>query len=470
MMLFSYYSPIAPYIFIYMLQQVEYRPSSFIKWLNRLPNIHRVMLRQQLILTVKSLALLVIAYGVWLATIFLAIMLTTYGYYHLAILCLTLNPLITIVILVILSFTARILIVNPLEYKIINLAKKKIQSSKATKIAVIGSYGKTTMKTLLETVLLDALNVKATPGNKNVLISHARWVNELDGNEQVLIFEYGEANPGDIYRMAEFSKPNMAIITGLAPAHMENYGSLDSISADFADIWQFMSPENIYTNAESPELNSRLRGKHSYSIDGILGWKVSNINATVEGIEFILSKKTEKLHLRSGLIGLHQVGPLCAVAIIAKRLGLSNEQIEYGIAKTKPFEHRMQPYRLSGAWIIDDTYNGNLEGAKAGLRLLKELKTQGKKIYVTPGFVEQGDMKQSVHMEFGKEIAKSNPDIVVLMKNSTTEYTLKALVENGYSGNVTTETNPLKFYTNLEHIVANGDIVLMQNDWTDNYN
>jgi UDP-N-acetylmuramyl pentapeptide synthase len=119
--------------------------------------------------------------------------------------------------------------------------------------------------------------------------------------------------------------------------------------------------------------------------------------------------------------------------------------------------------------VIDDTYNGNLEGLKAGLALLKELPAR-KKWYVTPGLVDQGAETKRVHTELGAAIAVSQPDIVVLMQNSVTAIIEQAMKSNGYSGELRIEQHPLDFYLNIEHMIANGDVILMQNDWTDNYN
>jgi UDP-N-acetylmuramoyl-tripeptide--D-alanyl-D-alanine ligase len=138
------------------------------------------------------------------------------------------------------------------------------------------------------------------------------------------------------------------------------------------------------------------------------------------------------------------------------------------VSKTKPYQHRLQPYELNGAWVIDDTYNGNLEGIKAGTALLRDLKAK-RKIYVTPGLVDQGEENERVHIEVGKAIAQAKPDLVVLMKNSVTSYIKKGLKKGEYKGEVQVKDDPLDFYVNLKHLVASGDLVLMQNDWPDNY-
>jgi UDP-N-acetylmuramoyl-tripeptide--D-alanyl-D-alanine ligase len=123
---------------------------------------------------------------------------------------------------------------------------------------------------------------------------------------------------------------------------------------------------------------------------------------------------------------------------------------------------------MGGAWVIDDTYNGNIEGVRAGLQLLKELPAK-RKMYVTPGLVDQGAETERVHLELGRLIAEAAPDMVVLMKNSVADFIQIGLQEGSFEGELRIEENPLKFYTNIAHITAAGDVVLMQNDWTDNY-
>jgi UDP-N-acetylmuramoyl-tripeptide--D-alanyl-D-alanine ligase len=92
-----------------------------------------------------------------------------------------------------------------------------------------------------------------------------------------------------------------------------------------------------------------------------------------------------------------------------------------------------------------------------------------RRVYVTPGLVELGDKSAGIHEYIGQKIAIS-ADMVVLMKNSTTKFIEKAFVRTGgFSGELLIVDNPLRFYENLDQFVAKGDVVLMQNDWTDNY-
>jgi UDP-N-acetylmuramoyl-tripeptide--D-alanyl-D-alanine ligase len=311
--------------------------------------------------------------------------------------------------------------------------------------------------------------VAATPANKNVSISHAYFARKLTGSEDIIILEYGEGEPGDVARFADITKPTHAVITGVAPAHLDRYKTLAAAAQDIFSVGNTVSPEHVYVNGESPDALPYVQpGQQLYGEKNALGWKITGIHTNLDGTRFTMQKGKHKLELHSGLLGRHQVGPLALAAALAHEFGLSDKQIKEGIGKTMPFEHRMQPYILSGAWIIDDTYNGNIEGIRVGTQLLKDLPAK-RKIYVTPGLVDQGADTRRIHEEMGRMIADAKPDMVVLMQHSITQFIQDGLEAADYKGELLIETDPLNFYTNLNLFVATGDLVVMQNDWPDNY-
>ncbi len=302
-----------------------------------------------------------------------------------------------------------------------------------------------------------------------MLISHARWVHKhVSGDEDVLIFEYGEAEPGDIDKLARFSRPHYAFVTGLAPAHLDGYASIEAIVKDFKMIQHAVEPTKTFVNQQDKELGKQFNGCVLYGQNGTEQIKIKDINISLEGMKFRANVAGKTLEFHTGLLGKHHLGPLCAVMMLAEELGLTYQEIQAGVARAKPFEHRMQPRHIHGAWIIDDTYNGNIEGMRAGLELLKDLPGK-RKIYVTPGLVDQGVETEAVHTELGTLIAHANPDKVVLMQNSVTEFIATALKKEGYKGDVQIEANPLEYYTNIEHFLAAGDVIMLQNDWPDSY-
>lgn len=474
--LLSFYLPGYPKSLVYMMQRCEYQVPPYLKWYWRTSDFNKISVRGELDKTARAKALLwLIRLGI-LAELVVGIYFIwggvfghIDGYLEIGISIIIAYPLIWAYLIVVPVGLSGLLVVKPMQKKLIAKSQTIFKNHKATKIAVAGSYGKTTMKELLAVVLSEAKKVAATPANKNVSVSHAQFAAKLTGDEEVLIIEYGEERAGDIKSFCDKTFPNIGVITGLAPAHLNHYPTLQAAGTDIFYLAEYLKNQNVYVNGESSSLKTFIsKDDLVYSQTGVGDWKAKNIKVSFQGISFDLTRGSKKLKLSSNLLGRHQVGPLSAVAAIAMNLGMTKTQVEAGIAKTSAFAHRMEPREVGGAFVIDDTYNGNIEGIRAGLELLKELPAK-RKIYVTPGLVDQGVETNAVHLEMGRLIADAQPDQVVLMNNSVTNLIVKALEDNGFKGDLKLEDDPLKFYTNLEQYLAAGDMVLMQNDWPDNY-
>lgn len=460
---------------IYMLQSTEYDLGAYLAWFWRTQNFTNIMYRRTLDATRRARLLLALLraglYGQTLAGIVLvgigiAISEGAFIYFGLALVLSA--PILWAHLIVLPIWLARVLIVVPKERVMVRESEKIFKNFKGPKIAVAGSYGKTTVKELLHTILSEGKKVAATPGNKNVLVSHARFARSLDGDEGVLIIEYGEGRPGDVGMFASYTKPTHVVITGIAPAHLDQYKTLDAAAKDIFSAAKKVDPSRVYVNKTDATAPYIKKSFETYDMSGALGWKISNVDVAVTGTTFVMKKGKKKLELFTGMVGEHLLGPVAFTAALAHELGLSDKEIITGVAKTKPYNHRMQPYPLNGGWVIDDTYNGNIEGIRAGTQLLAALPAR-RKFYVTPGLVDQGEETERVHIEMGQLIAEAHPDVVVLMKNSVTQYIEAGLRNKNYQGEIRTETKPLEFYTNLDQFIAKDDLVLMQNDWTDNY-
>ena len=460
----------------YMLQNTEYQAKPYLAWYWRTQDFSKVLYRRDLHDTkaarlLRYALILGMTLQIILGLVLIALWkwrgLTAGDYFGAAILLS--YPIVWAHFVVIPLSLGRLFIVLPHEKRLIEQSSQLFAKHPGIKIAIAGSYGKTSMKELLLTVLSEGKKVAATPANKNVASSHAQFVSQLAGDEDVLILEYGEGKPGDVRRFAQTTQPTHGVITGLAPAHLDQYKSLSAAGEDIFALAEYLDGKQVYVNGDSSETTAFFKETyHIYNTEGCLGWKTKNIQLTTTSTSFELHNGRRKMLLCSGLIGKHQVGPLSVAAVLGLEIGLNEEQVVAGVAKTVPFEHRMQPYTLNGAWVIDDTYNGNIEGVRAGTALLKSLDAV-RKLYVTPGLVDQGNETKNIHEQMGVLIAAAKPDIVVLMKNSVTPYIEKGLKQGLFGGELRIETDPLGYYRNLDQHIATGDLVLMQNDWPDNY-
>ncbi len=469
------YKPKFAETIVYMLQATEYQIWPYLRWLWRVADFNKVAYRKTLVKTSRAKTLLAfaiigmacqmiaaIAWGVWSIRNG-----DPRGIFALDLFIST--PLVWAHFVIIPLLMGRLLVVNPYSKLLITYSAKIFANHPGLKIAVAGSYGKTTMKEILLTVLSEGKKVAATPANKNVAISHAAFAKSLEGDEDILVIEYGEGAPGDVAKFCRTTKPDIGIITGLAPAHLDKYKTLEAAGKDIFYLADFLGDKNVYINEESGALKPFIKKSHQlYSSVKAAGWEIEEIKISIAGTSFNRKKDGTSLRLRSSLLGKHQVGPLAVVAAIAHDQGLTDKQLAEGIRKIKSFEHRMQPRESGGAWIIDDTYNGNIEGMLAGLKLLEELPAK-RKIYVTPGLVDQGRQSSRIHKTLGKAIARANPNLVILMQHSVTDDIITGINSGGFKGQLVLEEDPLNFYSNLDRFVAAGDLVMMQNDWPDNY-
>ncbi|MDP3735040.1 MAG: UDP-N-acetylmuramoyl-tripeptide--D-alanyl-D-alanine ligase [bacterium] len=357
----------------------------------------------------------------------------------------------------------------PIERYLIKKAQRKIQQLRAVKIAIAGSYGKTTMKEILRTVLSDGKKIAATPGNANTPIGISRFVETLRGDEEVLIFEFGEYYSGDIAALCELVEPDIGVITGVNEAHLERFKIIDRTTKTIFELAEYLGERPLFVNGESSHAAQAAAPRHRlYSRQGVAHWRVNGETTGIEGTRFTLSCGAHKIEATSGLLGMHQIGPLAAAAVIAFELGLSVPEIEQGTRKTRAFEHRLEPRRDAGGVVtIDDTYNGNPDGARAAIEFLRCVDAK-RRIYVTPGLVEMGERSAAVHEEIGRSLAKI-ADVVVLVANSATPHIARGLTAALFKGELLWYDDALQMYAALPMLTVAGDVVLLQNDWPDGY-
>ncbi len=470
----SCYHPRFATSLVFMLQSTEYDTAEYLAWFWRAPDLRHVARRGSLKLTAKARLLVMLARIIIFAEAAIIVILAhfaiTQAPYLVAIVAFILiSPLITVYGLAAVLWLGKVLVQNPKERAIIARASKTLETQPGLRIAIAGSYGKTTFKESLLAVLSEGKNVAATPGNMNTPLGISRFIARLKGDEDVLIFELGEYYPGDIARLCNLVRPQLGVITGINEAHLSKFKTLRATTATIFELADYLTDQPVYKNGDNPlvRTHSGVSDPLVYTSGGVNGWEVSHIELAINATSFTAKKDGKTIHARSGLLGAQNIGPLVACIDIADGLGLTTAQITAGLKATKPYEHRMQPRQVAGAWVIDDTYNGNSDGVKAGLAWLAALPA-ARRIYITPGLVEQGSSTAAVHETIGREIA-AVADVVVLIKNSVTPHIMRGLEAAGFTGELKIVDNPVRFYTNLDQFVATGDVVLMQNDWTDNY-
>ncbi|MDP2656311.1 MAG: cyanophycin synthetase, partial [bacterium] len=118
---------------------------------------------------------------------------------------------------------------------------------------------------------------------------------------------------------------------------------------------------------------------------------------------------------------------------------------------------------------LDDSYNGNPDGVRVVINFLASLKHH-RRWYITPGLVEMGDKTKEIHHDIGYQLASAGIEKVVLIKNSVTPHIERGLKESQFSGEIMWFDDALSAFAALPHLTVSGDVVLLQNDWPDQYN
>ncbi|MCL2540545.1 MAG: UDP-N-acetylmuramoyl-tripeptide--D-alanyl-D-alanine ligase [Firmicutes bacterium] len=374
-------------------------------------------------------------------------------------------------------------ILKPVE-KIINngyvhQTKKKLGSMPAlVKIGITGSLGKTSTKNFLDTILSEQYSVCATPLSYNTPMGVTKSVIQfLAPTHQVFICEMGARNVGDISQLCKIVEPGYGIITSIGNQHMATFKSLDNVQKAKGELAAAM-PESGFMvfngdNAGSMKIYNDTKCEKSFvSLNNKKAdaW-ASGIEITTEGTRFRLNFAAGggRVDCSTKLLGEHNITNILLCAVLAKKLGLSNEQIASGIGKLKSVEHRLELIKGSnGVVILDDTYNASVEGSERALGVMR-LFDASKKIVVTPGLVELGSLERLENYNFGRKIA-AVADVVIIVNKTNAQALESGLKDAGFDARkIHFAETLIKAREMLPGIVCEDAVVLFENDLPDNY-
>lgn len=259
-------------------------------------------------------------------------------------------------------------------------AKKKLREMKDLQIVCItGSYGKTSIKNFVAQILSKKFKVYATPRSVNTLGGIMGDINNsLPTDTEIYVCEAGARESGDIYEITTFIEPQTVVVGKVGEAHLEYFKSLKNIIATKLEIMQSPRLERAFIHTS---VTDEPHEKVTFFGDEIL-----NTSATLNGTDFDLKFDEEILHLHTDILGEFQTMNIAVAVRIAKSFGMSNDEIIKAVQMLEPVEHRLQMIKAGGKIILDDGYNGNIDGMLEGVRLCSL--HEGRKVIVTPGLVE----------------------------------------------------------------------------------
>ena len=349
-------------------------------------------------------------------------------------------------------------------------------------IGVTGSYGKTSVKYFVKTILSEKFNTIMTPESYNTPMGITKVIREqLKDEHEVFVCEMGARYVGDIKELCEIAYPKMGILTAVGLQHLETMGSQENIANTKYELIESLPDDGVaffnadndicYELAKKRNIETYLYGTQQK--DGINVW-ASDIKNTKEGLKFKVfgnvNGKEVEFECKTKLLGKHNVNNILAGVVVALKLGLTEEEIKRGIEKIEPVPHRLQILDTNnGITVIDDAFNSNPEGSALALEAIAEMEAE-KKIIVTPGMIELGNVEYEENKNFGKRIAKAC-DLAILVGEKRCVPIIEGLKEENYPDERIIVVNSLDEATQvLAKIVGIGDIVLFENDLPDNYN
>ncbi len=276
-------------------------------------------------------------------------------------------------------------------------------------VAITGSNGKTTVKEMVASILSGIAEVHATSGNLNNDIGVPLTLFGLDRKHQYAVIEMGANHPGEIEWLSAVARPNVAVITQCAPAHLEGFGSIEGVAKAKAEIYTGLKANGtaiINSDDDYADfwkdicLNSNQLTFGIDSLDANIRAKEIKPNPDDASIRFKLCSQSESIEINLPLSGKHNVMNALAAAACCISLDISLQSIKQGLEQMSPVKGRLQvkPGK-HGARIIDDTYNANPTSLTAALGVLNNYK--GKRYLVLGDMGELGDTSIQFHHDAG---------------------------------------------------------------------
>ena len=370
---------------------------------------------------------------------------------------------------------------KPIEHAInqyyINDAKKLLRSSPdLLTIGVTGSYGKTSVKYILHTLLQAEFDTLKTPESYNTPMGVVKTVRSLlRATHQIFVCEMGARHVGDIQELCEIAAPKMGMITSVGPQHLETFHSLQNVQKTKFELEVALPADGtIFLNME--DANIRAYADHvthkmvSYGLSDSCDYYASDISASSKGTTFTVHTPQGGSDVfTTKMIGAHNVINIVGAMAICCELGIPLAKLKGQVRKLESVPHRLQLIRRGGITIIDDAFNANPTGSKAAINALALF--DGCKILVTPGLVELGDKEDELNHAFGAYAAKVC-DHVMLVGKKQTRSIYEGLISAGYPEDRIFVADVLQdALTKAYGIDSEGKekIILLENDLPDNY-
>ena len=341
----------------------------------------------------------------------------------------------------------------------IKKATAKLEQSGVTVIAITGSYGKTSVKDMLSSLVAKSI---APSGSCNTPLGISGFINKTDlTGYKYLILEFGARKNGDIEELTRLFKPVYGVLTGVCAQHLSTFKTIDNVLQTKCELPKNLPADSFCVVNEKDEYYQKILEvgsckKHSsyenLQIETLdVGFEGTKLSVTVDGQNSVVTLPQISNYVKDTFAMCLQT---------ALRLGQSLDETLQRVSEIKQTPHRMQLMKGANCYVLDDSYNGSIVGVKSCAETLAHFPCV--KVAITQGLVECGKNRHSMNVECGKLLGLACDVAVVLGCNSASliEGLMQTKCKVVVAQNLTQAVS-------LANKYVNGGIILFQNDLPD---
>ena len=260
-------------------------------------------------------------------------------------------------------------------------------------IGITGSNGKTTTKDIVYSLLSAKAKTLKTEGNYNNHIGLPYTLLNVTDEEKFVVLEMGMSSLGEIRRLGEISSPDYAIITNIGDSHIEFLKTRDNVFKAKTELLEFVNKENTFVCGDDGYLAKLDVNRIGFNDNNT--HKIESYEFSDKGSKFVLDGKEYKI----SLLGKHNISNTAIAIELAKKIGLTDEEIQSGLKEIKISNMRFQEIKMGEDIYINDAYNASPTSMKAAIDTLNEIYNDKYKIAILGDMLELGENEVDYHID-----------------------------------------------------------------------
>ena len=260
-------------------------------------------------------------------------------------------------------------------------------------VGITGSNGKTTTKDIVYSLLSVKAKTLKTEGNYNNHIGLPYTLLNVTDEEKFVVLEMGMSSLGEIRRLGEISSPDYAIITNIGDSHIEFLKTRDNVFKAKTELLEFVNKENTFVCGDDEYLGKLDVNRIGFNDNNT--HKIESYEFSNKGSKFALDGKEYEM----SLLGKHNISNTAIAIEVAKKIGLSDEEIQKGLKEIKISNMRFQEIKVGEDIYINDAYNASPTSMKAAIDTLNEIYDDKYKIAILGDMLELGENEVDYHID-----------------------------------------------------------------------